>query len=1285
MKALRWVMLALCILLMAVSFTACDEDEAKVTGIFIDSNSIELVVDHNSVWSTEDIIVKAKLSNGEEKEISNVEFSQINTAITGEQILTVTYGEYTYTVTITVAPTVSGYELKGVPTTVNHKSQLDLAEAYLKINYSDGTTYNTLTSDITITAPDGTDTLGDFKYKVVYGTKELEFDYTVVKTVKDITVSGVTVNQIKYATTYNTNGITAVVTFSDDTTIELSSEDLTFTLPQNELGNQKLIVTYKDSASNTSASKEFAVEVYQELESINVTLNPESDIRGYYVIGEEFDINQFIVTANYTKDKNQKITGAIDITNQPDASTPKGNHTVYFSYTEGGITKTAERTIKVVESIAEIPENFNVTSIKIKDGTVGATNYGVDVDLSDLVLIATYNNDESLNAEIPYTEYQSDILVDFNKTPNFDGSATTATTKLTITYEDKQAECDVTVNRVLQNLKVAQNSNSVFNYAEEFVVPTVYAVYTDGKEFAVTVAYDNASNWITKPNKELFTNNQATVNVTLKYEYNVVASGAVNTVVYAVTVNDVITAIKITPATLADNILINTTINVNNLQLTETYASGNTATITYTADKYTISFDNKHKGNNDFIVTLKGSDVSDTVKVFVRNYTISSVEPSVIATQYKTNSNAKNGYTHQTSTGAKGFVKTGENARAYKVGNDNAFVFSPKLMVVYEDLTTGIETEFKMSAKVFIYEGEAYRELVEDLATYVSIDLYGHSFIFTDEAIGKRFKIAVGYGYSLLTDDNTTDTTFEEFEFEVVDGYNAYTAEDLSLIDNSNDGAKWSIWAASKGFDYSKEKAQATKVIILHNNISIDKDDIPANHIYSNEIRGDYGSGKSEAMSDEQWKAAGLEGYFINADNYTREGVVYKRMIADGDSFGIEGNYFTVSIQEDEKTINVNGNEVNNPEYDANQGLPKVKKPGMKEGEVLVSCTTLFGFIDENTEHRETGVNYHTQCSRYEIGEVDNNEENCYINNLSLFGNSQKDETTGVAGMVCYKTENVNFTIDNCLSQAWYIAHYFEGSSKTGENVQHKIANCTSFDSYNSLIYAQAARHLTIENSYLIGAGGPVMICDEETDSFTMDKNGYYVEESNNTTTNVTSDPYTTNVAVNNSVMMSWVVGTEAWFGGFEAAKTLAGGLSAALTGLNNNTPALATGALVDGKFNLVAVFKDAANADASGSSYADYDGEFIDVTDEEIKVLDLYNTDIIQAIVTNAKAQMIFQTYITGSMIGFDTNKNVMPFDSTGQLDTTGAKALDFITLGDYLTVHLFNGMGVVLGVDHQ
>ncbi len=657
--------------------------------------------------------------------------------------------------------------------------------------------------------------------------------------------------------------------------------------------------------------------------------------------------------------------------------------------------------------------------------------------------------------------------------------------------------------------------------------------------------------------------------------------------------------------------------------------------------------------------TLKASyegftcETTITVTAFTgeRPYYVTGVFSPAFIETFEKKSNTQNEYDDQLNPlkadgeteKTKGFIKTGDYL--YKVGNDNPFKFSPTISVTFFDENRRPDANFSsfpIAADVYHYNGTAY-ELIPsaNLANYVEIDEDLHTFQFTDLAAKQgenKFKLEVRPDFEVIEGDGkyAIDQTKNRlnsvsFEIEVVDGWNVYNASDLSIVDNCNDEGKWTTLKTESGLIN-----KTTNAVILHNDIDITTDYIPSIHIYSD-------------SNTEGYQGADLEkvkGLMINEDGYDTKSLVYKRVISDNDDFTIEGNYYTISAE----------------------NLPLVYDEGCEES-IAVVCTTLFGFIDAAAFNDEKGA-------------IDTTEESCYINNVSFTGNCKKDEVTGPAGMCCYKTENVNFTMDNCLSQAWYIAHYFEGSSLGGgEEVltdvsvrpTHKLINCTSFDSFNTIMYCQGARDVIIEDSLLIGAGGPVMICDEEVDEY--DKVGGGKE----------TYRYATNVKVIDSKLESWLVGEESWF-----IQTGAGFLFSQITAMNQ-TISLGTGlSIVNGqsKANLISVFKSTKHIGDALTSYVPVNGSFNvekeDVDPEENPYE--YGLDFSYPERAYVPAGSHALQTFTGALISSDGTESKLPSAMLPIGHSDLATAEDEFKnrikeARDYLGIYVANGMGAVFG----
>ena len=293
------------------------------------------------------------------------------------------------------------------------------------------------------------------------------------------------------------------------------------------------------------------------------------------------------------------------------------------------------------------------------------------------------------------------------------------------------------------------------------------------------------------------------------------------------------------------------------------------------------------------------------------------------------------------------------------------------------------------------------------------------------------------------------------------------------------------------------------------------------------------------------------------------------------------------------------------------------------------------------------------------------------IRNLQMFGNTKKTENATLSGgIIGIKGDTVQLNTTNCLLQAWFTAYLMEGVFFDEDVVEESgyastISKTNIYDSYSSLIYVFGCGNLVIEDSNMIGAGGPVMICDHVKDEG-ADMN--------------TGTP--TNVKVSNSVLESFVAGTEGWFTTYEGASALAVSIKAMnqLITPYENTLLDTAGE----KMNLIAVYKASC---AEGLTQEAIKGTFIDVDAKFTNGLDLVSVDAIKA--------QVQETIIAGSngdmaLVADALSKTAVLQTFNGAVGVPGTNGWlvspdtnKMISAEDYMNVYLFNGMGAVLGLD--
>ena len=226
----------------------------------------------------------------------------------------------------------------------------------------------------------------------------------------------------------------------------------------------------------TDGSFEFAGgEVAKTLESIAITTQPS---KTEYVVGDAFDAAGMVVTATYSDDSTKELD-AKDYTYAPDGALAATDTKITVTYTEGGVTKTADVTVTVKE---KTPEPKALASIAITTQP-SKTEYkvGDTFDPADMVVTATYNDKTT-----------ADVTAKCTYAPN--GALAATDTKITVTYTEgsvtKTADVTVTVKektpepKALASIAITTQPNKT-----EYVVGDTF----DPAGMVVTATYSDDS------------------------------------------------------------------------------------------------------------------------------------------------------------------------------------------------------------------------------------------------------------------------------------------------------------------------------------------------------------------------------------------------------------------------------------------------------------------------------------------------------------------------------------------------------------------------------------------------------------------------------------------------------------------------------------------------------------------------------------------------------------------------------------------------------------------------
>lgn len=531
-------------------------------------------------------------------------------------------------------------------------------------------------------------------------------------------------------------------------------------------------------------------------------------------------------------------------------------------------------------------------------------------------------------------------------------------------------------------------------------------------------------------------------------------------------------------------------------------------------------------------VTIYGSELTfspetlDTAELGEFEITISYETKSIIWTYHVLS------YEEIDNVGSPQFVvdyfaniaENNENKRAefmdreqgFTVGDDNPFIFLPEISAYDGEGQEVDVTAYHSSSIIQEKRGSEYVTLAgAELDSVVVINEYASSYDFTEEAIGKTYKLTVRpYG-----EEYAIDNIYKaEFEFKVGDGYNVYKQDDLSHYDNVNT-AIWDAYRSKKGLTQVNLNG-----LFLMNDVEIKRDFLPDGFFYM--------EGDSDILPGD------ID--YVRAIGSLRDSVdIYHRNILEGESFVFNGNYFNI----DYSTLPVVVRESGRID----------KEPGL----VISHATVL-----------KAGI----ALTDIELAAVEDSGD-FSLKNLSVIGNANRtdEQPEKSGGAIFNKMQSVDSHIYNMIATQCFTIILVEYHGKS-----HLIEKTRGYDSFSSMLYNWGSSNLTIKDSEFIGAGGPILIADHVS----PDKDG--------------NGGYQPDIKVENTVMRSFVTGTENWF-----TLVSAGGASTEIQSLGATLSMFGTKTITktqkDGEkdktfFNLVAVLKDGA---AQGPSSTKINGKF--------------------------------------------------------------------------------------------
>ncbi len=425
-------------------------------------------------------------------------------------------------------------------------------------------------------------------------------------------------------------------------------------------------------------------------------------------------------------------------------------------------------------------------------------------------------------------------------------------------------------------------------------------------------------------------------------------------------------------------------------------------------------------------------------------------------------------------------------ARPFLVGDDNAYEFKPRIVMIDADGNPAPESAWDKEFDVTVEVKEAGNFVEADPSLYSlpgTLTIDNLKIDFADEAVDHTFRITTKPSVSSGLSASRIAKFTQSLVVDVVDGFNVYRALDLAYIDDTPNGVKlskspgagpaydtktshWVDFKATKGLDtnYHPEK------LIFQDDIAITTSDFPATDFT-------FQPGEDNA------------GTLIN------DSAIY-RIFTERDVV-VEGNYFQLDAS----------------------AIPLV----------------------------HVGVGEASTAALFQPGDHSSTQLFCSLTfkNLNITGNSKYATSAAddaYAGGYCFLKGHYSATLlgmENCIARSCFqtvqseyrVAHNttkeMSSSQATAQYIEAVIDDCKFSDNYNVFIYNYGG-HVTSHRSTFRKCGGPIIMQDHVYYEKWWVENPeikYYDP------TDVTKPyPWVPEATFIDCDLNNYVVGTEPWF-----------------------------------------------------------------------------------------------------------------------------------------------------------
>ncbi len=488
-KFLSTISIMIVCMLLVFSLAACS---ASITGIEIKKDTLATSIEEGETYDTSDAVVLVNYSDSTQQEVSasddsGITFSDLDTSVVGDQILTVSYMGFSVSMTVTVTARAL--------TDAEKLSSISLDEGTVANKVAVGDTLDTSGAVVRATMADGTSSIVD-NSKLVFssistsavGEQTLTITYTdsndttvtakhTVTVVADGTgledISTLTVKSGTLSTTVQYDSVltmpTLVATYGNGIITEITTDITVNGLDTSILGEQSITFSY-DGVTTDATTVTVSADADQQAKiatSIVLTTSPANKINRLATL----DLSGVVASVTFMNGLATSYTYS-DLSFGDFDNTVVGAQTLTVSFTDSyGNVVSVEHTVTVNALSSETAETLTVASGTlankvVENGTLDTADAlftvefadGTTTTVTEIAVSLDTTATGSATAVLSYTDiYGNKVTLDW-----------------AVTVVDDTVDLTATESLAIKSGTIA----SVAEYQEEFDTSTIVVIAT---------------------------------------------------------------------------------------------------------------------------------------------------------------------------------------------------------------------------------------------------------------------------------------------------------------------------------------------------------------------------------------------------------------------------------------------------------------------------------------------------------------------------------------------------------------------------------------------------------------------------------------------------------------------------------------------------------------------------------------------------------------------------------------------------------------------------------------